>query len=236
MSKIPGFRSGKLWKKVVASIGYFFILMIIITIARGGGNSTPTAPASAPAKQDSSQAKAATNSTTSTSSTPAPAPAPAPTPSVKTYQAGMYKVGSDIPAGEYVLIADGQAYFQIAKDSTGTLDSILANDNFTNRSIVTVKEGQYLTINSCTAYASKDAPKVTPDNGYLPEGMYKVGIDLPAGEYKVSADGQGYVEVSNNSLHDLESIVSNDNFQGDKYITIKNGQYLKLSGTKLKLN
>ncbi len=30
ISKIPGFRSGKWWKKIIASIGYFFILLIII--------------------------------------------------------------------------------------------------------------------------------------------------------------------------------------------------------------
>jgi micrococcal nuclease len=32
IKKIPGFRSGKLWKKIVALIGYFFILFIILVI------------------------------------------------------------------------------------------------------------------------------------------------------------------------------------------------------------
>lgn len=32
LSKMPGFRSGKMWKKILASIGYFIILLLIIGI------------------------------------------------------------------------------------------------------------------------------------------------------------------------------------------------------------
>ena len=158
-----------------------------------------------------------------------------PKPDVKMYNSGMYKVGVDLPAGEYVLVGNS-AYFQIAKDSTGVLESIIANDNFNNRSIITVQDGQYVTLTRCTAYAFKDAPKVNPENGFLREGMYKVGVDLPAGEYKVIANGMGYTEVSSNSKHDLNAIVSNDNFQGEKYITVKAGQYLKLTRAKVNVN
>ena len=56
--------------------------------------------------------------------------------------------------------------------------------------------------------------------------MYKVGVDIKAGEYKVQSDADGYIEVTKNSSHVLESVVSNDNFSGEKYITVKKGQYL----------
>lgn len=51
MGKIPGFRSGKTWKKIVASIGYLFIILIVIGILRGGSNSTSqtSSPASSSA-------------------------------------------------------------------------------------------------------------------------------------------------------------------------------------------
>ncbi len=55
--------------------------------------------------------------------------------------------------------------------------------------------------------------------------MYKVGSDIPAGEYKVEASGDGYIEVSNNSTHSLNAIATNDYFQGTKYVTVKDGQY-----------
>ena len=61
---------------------------------------------------------------------------------------------------------------------------------------------------------------------------------LKEGEYKVEVDensmiGYGYVEVSNNSTHTIDSIVSNDNFEGTKYISVKKGQYLKLNGAHI---
>lgn len=149
----------------------------------------------------------------------------------------MYKVGSDMPEGEYVLIGSGSmAYFAIDKDSTGDFDSIVANDIFYKRSIVTIKDGQYLEFTDCTAYAFNDAPKAKLTDGLLPDGMYKVGIDLPAGEYKVIPDGDTpYIEVSTDSTHMMDSIVFNDILQGERYITVTNGQYVKLSNAQLKI-
>ncbi len=157
-------------------------------------------------------------------------------PAAKTYSAGMYKIGSDMPAGEYVLIASDQSYFEVDKDSTGQLDSILANDNFSNRTIISVSDGQYLKMTDCVAYAFQDAPKVQPVGGFLSDGMYKVGIDLPAGEYKVTPVGDAYVEVSSDSSHSLNSIITNDNFKEERYITVTNGQYLRLNSAKITLN
>ncbi|MDQ7095636.1 hypothetical protein REC12_18765 [Desulfosporosinus sp. PR] len=211
--------------KIITGILAIIVLIIIVSAASGGDKSkTASAPAPTPISSNATQP----NTSTST-------PTPPATPSVKTYSAGMYKIGTDMPAGEYVLIADDTAYFQTTRDSTGSLDSIIANDNFVNQSIITVKDGQYLTIRGCKAYAFKDSPQVQPVDGFLPEGMYKVGFGLSPGEYKVSADADGYAEVSSDSSHSLDSIVSNDNFQGDKYITVKAGQYLKLNRAKLKL-
>ena len=238
MSKIPGFRSGKAWKKVVAVISYLFIAFVIVGMF--GNKDKPTTAIVPVSTSVSAPSAAPPPPAQSSSSTPATAevvtaPAPA-TPSVKTYKPGMYKIGVDMPAGEYTLIAKSTAYFQVAKDSTGQMDSIISNDNFNNRSIVTVADGQYLTLKNCTAYAFKDAPKVDIGaDGFLQEGMYKVGVDLPAGEYKVTADSMGYAEVSGDSSHDMGSIISNDNFQGEKYITVKDGQYLKLTRAKIKV-
>jgi hypothetical protein len=64
--------------------------------------------------------------------------------------------------------------------------------------------------------------------------MYKVGRDIKAGEYKVVASGStAYYEVDSNSGGGIESIVANDNFQGAKYITVKDGQYIKLNNCSI---
>ncbi|WP_394860808.1 hypothetical protein [Mediterraneibacter gnavus] len=63
--------------------------------------------------------------------------------------------------------------------------------------------------------------------------MYLVGKDIPAGEYKVSAANGGYYEVTANSTGDLGTIIANDNFEGEVYLTVQDGQYLKLSRAQI---
>ena len=164
-------------------------------------------------------------------------PQPKEEPSVKSYKPGQYKVGADIPAGEYVGISNGEAYIEVAKNATGTLDSIITNDIFQNRTIITISNGQFVKLQNCQLYAFNDAPKTKKSNGFLPSGMYKVGVDIPAGEYKVTSEGgDSYIELSNSSTHILEDIISNDIFTGDKYTEIADGQYINLKNAKIKLN
>lgn len=152
-------------------------------------------------------------------------------------KAGMYKIGQDIKAGEYVVVSSvGLGYLEVTKDSSGTLDSIITNDNISGRVYITVSDGQYLNIKNANVYPVNEAPKVEPKDNKLPSGMYKVGVDLKAGEYKVSAAGNGYVEVAKSSKGILEDIVTNDNFNGEKYITVKDGQYIKLKSADLILS
>ena len=157
---------------------------------------------------------------------------------VTTYDGGMYKVGTDLPAGEYLIESDTMDYMEVANDSTGELDSIVTNENYTNRVYVTVSDGQYLKFGG-TATPVSEAPAYQSENGAYPEGQYLVGKDIPAGEYKISVlsdniTGYGYVEVSSDSSGNLDSIVSNSNIEADTYQTISDGQYLTLSGCEIK--
>ena len=61
-------------------------------------------------------------------------------------------------------------------------------------------------------------------------GTYRVGADIPAGEYKLTVtDGSdtGFWEVTNSSAEDAD-VVSNDNFEGSTYLTVTEGQYLEI--------
>lgn len=150
---------------------------------------------------------------------------------------GDYKVGEDIPAGEYyVKCNDGiNCYVEIASDSSGTLDSIITNLNTVGGVYITVYEGEYLSVSGGDIYELADAPVPEPEGGYYPEGQYKVGEDIPAGEYTLEAiDGLGYVEITPDSRHDLFSIITNDNFETNKIITVSEGQYIEFSGAQLK--
>ncbi len=152
---------------------------------------------------------------------------------------GMYKVGSDLPAGEYVIFSDGgMSYFQVSKDSSGSLEGIVTNDNFTGTRYVTVNDGQYIEFSGSKMLSIDDAPILEAVDNKYQEGMYKVGRDIKAGEYKIVPDGTGnsYMEVAKDSSGILDSIVTNDNLSGEKYITIADGQYIKLSGCHLVVN
>lgn len=153
----------------------------------------------------------------------------------KYIKAGMYKVGTDISAGEYLLYPEGgMAYYQVSKDSSGALESIISNDNFQGTRYVTVKDGQYFELKSSKMLPVSEAPVQNAENGKYGEGMYKVGRDIKAGEYKVVSEGaSAYYEVASSSGGGIESIVTNDNFEGEKYITAKDGQYIKLNGCSI---
>lgn len=150
--------------------------------------------------------------------------------------AGMYKAGTDLKAGEYLLYSGGSlAYYQISKDSTGSLDSIISNDNFSNTRYVTVADGQYIELRDARMLPVSEAKPQQPVNGKYPSGMYKTGRDIKAGEYKAAADsGQSaYIEVRKSSRGGFDEIVSNDNFTGEKYITVSDGQYLTMNNCSI---
>lgn len=158
--------------------------------------------------------------------------------SATSFGEGMYKVGVDVPSGEYMLIAqNGVGYFSI--NSSSSSNSILANDNFAGNSIITIENGQYVTINRAKMYPINNAPSLTPVNGILSDGMYIVGKHLSAGEYKItSSSGQmGYFSINSGStVSQLKNIIENGNFNGERYIKVNEGQYLKINRASIKVD
>ncbi len=140
------------------------------------------------------------------------------------YAGGVYKVGVDIPAGEYVLFADdsGAGYFSVSADSNQS--DILFNDNFEYNSIITVNDGEYLDMSRCYAVPISENPDVDISGA----GMFLVGMHIPAGEYKLDSGGDnGYYCIYSSSRQD--DIVVNGIFEGQNYVSVSDGQYLVLS-------
>lgn len=75
-------------------------------------------------------------------------------------------------------------------------------------------------------------------DGWHGEGTYKIGTDIPAGEYYLEQTGDvgGYFEVCKDSKGVLDSIVAYDYFHGHTYITVSSGQYLKVERARFKLD
>lgn len=138
------------------------------------------------------------------------------------YNSGQYKIGTDVPDGEYILFASGgTGYFCVSSDSNET--DIILNNNFENNSIITVNDGEYLNLTRCFAIPLSE----NPDVDLSETGMFLVGTHMPEGEYKIDSGSQdGYYCIYADSRQD--NIIANDNFQGTKYVTVSNGQYLEL--------
>lgn len=149
------------------------------------------------------------------------------------YESGTYKVGDDIPVGEYVLFGK-HGYFSVESDilydKLGIMfENIISNDHFCNNSIITVEEGQYLTIDDCYA-----VPSSLANIDISEEGFFRVGIDVPAGEYKIEQfDTNAYYTIYSDNVAGSMNIISEGDVEGRANIKVNDGEYLKLDNCKI---
>ncbi|MFF9022325.1 hypothetical protein [Streptomyces eurythermus] len=154
---------------------------------------------------------------------------------------GDYQVGTDIKPGTYRTTGntDDTCYWERAKDASGGPDSILANDNVTGTSYVTIKAtDKVFRTDGCadweavdpTAPAAKGTPAASMDGD---GGMFKVGTDIAPGTYKSTgnADGSCYWERAKDAEDGTDSILANDNVTGTAVVTISaSDRYFKTVG------
>ena len=148
-----------------------------------------------------------------------------------------FRVGSDLPPGEYFIEAkEGtHAFVQLATDGSGATGSIITNKLFSTHSFITVKEGEYLTVERATITPASEAIVPTFADGILTDGVYRVGIDIPAGVYTIQAitNVAGYYQISTNSRGVVSEIISNHNFSDEVTVTVEEGHYLTLIRAQL---
>ncbi|MGW7208059.1 hypothetical protein [Streptomyces sp. NPDC054837] len=151
---------------------------------------------------------------------------------------GDFQVGADIKPGTYRTSGndDGMCYWERAKDSSGEMDSLLANDNVTGTSYVTVKASDKLFKSSdCNDWEAVDTKaKGSPAATMAGDGgMFRVGADIAPGTYKSTGnkDDMCYWERAKDAEHGLDSIIANDNVTGSAVVTISaSDTYFKTSG------
>lgn len=151
---------------------------------------------------------------------------------------GDFRVGKDVKPGTYRTTGntDDMCYWERAKDASGETDSLLANDNVTGTSYVTVKPTDKLFKSSgCKDWEAVDpkakgSPASTADGD---GGMFKVGTDLAPGTYRSTGntDDSCYWERTKDAEHGLDSIIANDNVSGTAVVTVKaTDAYFKTTG------
>lgn len=143
------------------------------------------------------------------------------------YNEGMYKVGSDIAPGEYVFLTQSSSSSYICVSSDSNQDDIIENAIFTNSYFMTIEDGQYIEASDCLFFKAEGYMLTQNNDGVIPEGMYRVGIDIDAGEYKVVTEGDdsGYWCIFTSSKIP-QDIYSNHIFENSTYLTLTEGQYV----------
>jgi hypothetical protein len=156
------------------------------------------------------------------------------------YNAGMYKIGLDLPAGIYVAMGDGSVISSVTvKDGSGADANVLTVDPFTQHTIIGVEDGQYLDVLGAdmiaVEYTASIGDLILSEVGCYVEGMYWVGYHIPTGEYKLTADSEAvvssytiYGDATRGTPLDV-GVMSGDT----AYVTLEDGQFIKLSGVTM---
>ncbi|MGW3152402.1 hypothetical protein ACWDG1_49175 [Streptomyces sp. NPDC001177] len=151
---------------------------------------------------------------------------------------GDFQIGSDVKPGTYRTSGntDDMCYWERAKDASGETDSLLANDNVSGTSYVTIKPTDKLFKSSgCKDWEAVD-PKTKGSRASTMDGhggMFKVGTDIAPGTYKSTgnADDSCYWERTKDAEHGLNSIIANNNVTGTAVVTIRSTDaYFKTDG------
>lgn len=137
---------------------------------------------------------------------------------------GQYKIGTDMDAGEYVLLAeDGDGFFNVNSDANG--NDIIFNGGFGVNTIITVNDGEFVELRRCIAVKYDD---FYPENSIKTEQegiMVKIGNEIAEGEYRVEGE-DGFYSIYNDSRQ--TDIIANGSIDGSGYINVSTGQYLEL--------
>ncbi|KOV56863.1 hypothetical protein [Streptomyces sp. MMG1121] len=151
---------------------------------------------------------------------------------------GEFQVGSDVKPGTYRTSGntDDMCYWERAKDAKGETDSLLANDNVSGTSYVTVKTTDKIFKSSgCKDWEAVDPKaKGTPASSMDGNGgMFKVGTDVAPGTYRSTGnkDDSCYWERTKDAEHGVDSIIANNNVTGTAVVTISpSDAYFKTTG------
>ena len=156
--------------------------------------------------------------------------------SKQAFDTGSYTKG-DIPQGEYAFITfNGSGQYYSEEDPSG---NIIDNENFDTFGYVFVHgvgniQTRGILVNPASfevlgVTSAKQIYEILNDvTGHKDSGVYKIGVDLPPGQYTLESYGEGYVEINTGAIGNGE-IIDNEIFNGKYSVTVSEGQYLKIS-------
>ena len=164
---------------------------------------------------------------------------------------GVYLVGVDIPAGEYVLYpnvskndGDVTPVLEVRKtrESATNISDFLDRKEFYMRQYVNLNDGEYIAFEHALMYLPENIKlKPLDENGYS-AAQLKVGVDIPAGEYVVVGQNKQVqyfrtskpeAELYSTSALNSPDMISFGYCENRVYLQVNDGEYLTFVGGKL---
>ena len=154
------------------------------------------------------------------------------------YESGTYAVGSDIPAGIYLVVEDEYGIFpSVIVREGATADSHLENyELIINQAVMQLNAGTYVTFNDSIAYPYDSAPEMGLVDGVGDEGGYWVGVQIPAGSYRIEANDKAPLSsysIYTGILGTEAQLVRFELVYDPIETELVTGQYIALSGCSI---
>ncbi len=155
------------------------------------------------------------------------------------YDAGVYKIGEDIPKGTYILTVNDSDFVDMQREafyamySDPECNDIISGKWFDSSAIVDLETDDYIELVWCEAVALDVFDGV--NSPFEHSGMFRCGVDFEPGTYRlVPTTDQGYqmyyVHENVNAI-DYDAIYkegSHGFYEGTE-VTVKEGEILELS-------
>ena len=159
----------------------------------------------------------------------------------RVYEGGTYRVGQDIPEGDYLLQEYDDAVFAGVVVRAGeAADADLINYSVINRQVmIHLTSGTCVTISEARALSLEAVTVAGLENGTVAEGSYLVGLQIPAGSY--TAKMMDKAPLSSYSVYDgilgtNAQLIKFEILHGDAALELSEGDYVELSGCELTPN
>src|SRR5699024_3294543 len=148
---------------------------------------------------------------------------------------GIYEIGNDLPAGEYVAFNDdptaGMRGVYVYDDEEMDLEASVFGFTVNGyQAYLTVEDGFFMEVKGVELKPVAETYTFIPEDGKYEYAMYEVGRDLRAGEYQavIDRDEAWSFQLYEDSTHQKPTLSEQPDEDG--MFTIEDGQYLWIQG------
>lgn len=137
------------------------------------------------------------------------------------FEDGVHEVGKDIEAGTYRTRKESSScYFARLSGFGGTLDEILANENTSAPTVVTINNTDKGFKSTRCGIWTQDLSQITSNKTSFGDGIFIVNTDIEPGTYKSSGQTSCYYSRLSGFTGSLNDIISNENTDSVAIVTI----------------